>query len=713
MQKYREQMQYQLDKMVQTGKLFRSTVSGVEVWDKYIQSFDNDPIYRDPDSSTHNCNLCNNFIRRYGNIVAIDEQYQIITLWDFIPENTEYIPVNNTLSSLLSGKPIQDVFFETFESLKNLPYEGFKRPQAAYILGIRQNVKRYTKEEAELYPDAGIKKDDLKTFHHLSVCMSSKFVKNREGSIEAITSKYRDSKEVFMRGLETIPVDTLELVKDLINQGSLLDGTAHLPKLDEIIPIAKAYANVPSNKRDNWCWDKSYELSIAKFRNTLIGVLCTELAEGMELNRACQNWNKRVDPANYMKATAPITQKQINEAQIFVDDNGYTSAFKRRPATIEDIATSEILHMNADGGNITKEVKLFDAVKPTKPSRHKRSEFDKVEEVDIATFMYEILPTCTSVEAFLTNEHEQYMVTMTTSERKDSKQIFKWNNPFSWTFNGNLAGKSMIKNAVASQGGKVDGLLRFSIMWAKDSVDNSDLDAHCQERPGDLIYFSHKLSYKTGGNLDIDITQPQRHKKERKKDVVENITFPNYPEDNQSFEFMVHQYAERNSKGFEAEIEFMGVQYQYSYPYPVRQNQKIKVATVTWQNGEFVIKHHLQPTDGFGIEKEIYGLKTGHFHKVNLACLSPNHWGEDAIGNKYYFFFLDGAQAQTSLRSFHNENLKGDLVVHRKVMEVLANTTMVESTTNELSGIGFNSTVRDELILRLQGSHKRVIKVKF
>ena len=46
-------------------------------------------------------------------------------------------------------------------------------------------------------------------------------------------------------------------------------------------------------------------------------------------------------------------------------------------------------------------------------------------------------------------------------------------------------------------------------------------------------------------------------------------------------------------------------------------------------------------------------------------------------------------------------------------MEVLANTTMVESSSKELSGLGFNATVRDEVILRLKGSHKRVVKVKF
>ena len=102
-----------------------------------------------------------------------------------------------------------------------------------------------------------------------------------------------------------------------------------------------------------------------------------------------------------------ITEKQIKEARVFVDENGYTSSFNRRLATVDDIITNEILHLNSEGGAKQKDVHLFDAVQPSRSTRHKLSEFDKVEEVDINTFMYSILPTCTSVEAFLENNYKE------------------------------------------------------------------------------------------------------------------------------------------------------------------------------------------------------------------------------------------------------------------------------------------------------------------
>jgi len=67
MEKLNKKIQSQFDIMCQTGKLFRVEMSGQQIWDLYLSSFkkENDPIFRDPKSSTHNCNHCKNFIRRY------------------------------------------------------------------------------------------------------------------------------------------------------------------------------------------------------------------------------------------------------------------------------------------------------------------------------------------------------------------------------------------------------------------------------------------------------------------------------------------------------------------------------------------------------------------------------------------------------------------------------------------------------------------------
>lgn len=718
MKSFSKKIQEKFTEMSNTGKLFRLEMTGQQVWELYLSSFtkEDDPVFRDPESTTHNCNHCKNFIRRYGNIVSINKNYEIETMFDVVITG-EYENTVKVLSSALKASEITEVFFETLNELTSLPYESCSKNNKVFQLGVVSNPKRYTKEEAEKF--GVVKPNQIVTFDHLHLFVDKTFVDMSGKSVEAIMGEYRDAKNVFQRAMETIPLDTLNLVKDLIVQESLLDGTAHLHKVEQFIPFKKEYDGLSAAKRDNWCWVTSYKLPFAKFRNELIGVLCSELAEGEELNKACQSWNKRVDPVNYMKATAPITKKQIEEAKKFVEENGYVESFDRRFANIDDIKASEILHVNAGDGKI-KSVSMFDNVKSTS-TRHKRSEFDGIEEVTIDKFMKNILPSCTSVEAFLANNHEGNMVSLTTANKPDSKPIFKWDNNYSWTFNGNLAGKSQLAQMVEAKGGRTDGVFRFTHSWNELEPNQSLMDLHVfmpgctvptsgggPSVVGRRVGWNQRNDNASGGRQDVDYTEaaPKGYI------PVENITFPSLkgmPEG--IYTCKIHNWSFRGTGGKgKAEIAFEGNIFQYVYP-ATKNHEWITIAEVTLKNGRFSIEHKLPLANE--ISKELYSLETNQFHKVNLVCLSPNHWGTNEVGNKHYFFMLDGCKSPTSIRSFHNENLLGDLAQHRKVLEVLGTTNMIEPSTKQLSGLGFNATVRDELVVKLQGTHKRMMKIKF
>jgi len=79
----------------------------------------------------------------------------------------------------------------------------------------------------------------------------------------------------------------------------------------------------------------------------------------------------------------------------------------------------------------------------------------------------------------------------------------------------------------------------------------------------------------------------------------------------------------------------------------------------------------------------------------------------------YRTFSLENCKTSVPIRSFHAENLIPELAAHRKVLEVLGNTSMIQPSGNQLSGLGFNATVKDELVVKLQGNFKRVVKIKF
>jgi hypothetical protein len=90
--------------------------------------------------------------------------------------------------------------------------------------------------------------------------------------------------------------------------------------------------------------------------------------------------------------------------------------------------------------------------------------------------------------------------------------------------------------------------------------------------------------------------------------------------------------------------------------------------------------------------------------------LSPNYWDEQKVGNKHYFFILDECLNPEPTRGIYNEFLGGDLTKHRKVFEIIGDKTKCEMTDTQLSGVGFSSTKREEMLVRISG---RVMKLKF
>lgn len=181
----------------------------------------------------------------------------------------------------------------------------------------------------------------------------------------------------------------------------------------------------------------------------------------------------------------------------------------------------------------------------------------------------------------------------------------------------------------------------------------------------------------------------------------------------ETYRFFFHNFNGHPNKGIKAEIEIAGKSFSYDIKNQVMGT--CDIATITLKGGELVdIVHNVTPLNVDDFAQEIYGLETNKFHKVNLVCLSPNFWGTNKVGNKHYFFMLDKAKSPDPLRGFHNEFLCADLLTHRKVMDTLGEVSKAESTENQLSGLGFNSTVRDELIVRLTiDNNKKVVKIKF
>ena len=301
------------------------------------------------------------------------------------------------------------------------------------------------------------------------------------------------------------------------------------------------------------------------------------------------------------------------------------------------------------------------------------------------------------------------MVSLIAPSDKNSKTMFKWNNGFSWAYSGNIT-DSVIRERVKKAGGNVDGVLRFSIQWNDtDSYSPNDVDAHCIEPNGRRIYFAQKCSPLTGGNLDVDVRYPRKG-----TPAVENITWERKTcMTPGKYEFFVHMYENRGGgDGFRAEIEFDGNIYHYDYNKNLPQNKQVHVATVTLNHeGEFAIQHHIPANAS---SRELWNLKTNTFVPVSVIMYSPNYWDEqNGIGHRHYFFMLKDCINPENPNAFYNEFLNNELDKHKRVMEALGGKLAVADADDQLSGLGFSATKRNDVIVKVKGATERVFKVKF
>ncbi len=681
-------------------KIFLTDVDKDKMWEIYLESFPagTNEIYKE--RTEHDCNCCKNFIRQFGNVVAVVNG-NIESIWDLVDVEYPYDVVAGKLSEYVKSASIKNLF-------------------------IAESAKIGTDKNVQLLEEPDTLGNKTKTWEHFHVKLPSSYVNRGSKSIPDNMGTYRSNKETFKRALDELSLDAAETIVTLSNmeEGALYKGKEFLPAIKAFINTKVEYDEIEDSldselpedefkallksKQDNWCWLNSFNNPVAKLRNSAIGSLLINLSDGEDMVVAVKKYEAVVAPRNYKRSKSLVTPKMVENANKTVIELGYENSLERRYARKDDITINNVIFADGRVKSDMKKSPLMELAEDVSTVSAKK--FDHLNEVNIKDFIKDVVPFSKSIEVLVENKHTSNLMSLVAPNNIGSKSMLKWNNNFSWAYNGDIT--DSMKERVKAAGGKVDGVLRFSIQWNDDGDNSIDFDAHAYEPDGTKIAYNTYRGHKTksSGMLDVDIKSPGS------KIAVENITWTNFEKmQNGEYKFIVHNFdGHLSNGGFTAEIEYEGELHTFSYDKNLRGGEHITVATVKLDKKTGIIVD-AKIDSGTSIKsKEVWGVNTSKFVNVDMMMLSPNYWDEQTeTGHKHYFFILEGCKAEENPRGFFNEFLSGDLHEHRKVFEVLGSKMKVESSDEQLSGIGFSETQENSIVVKVDGDSKKTFKVNF
>lgn len=670
--------------VVHAPQVYVTGVDGDALYQRYLSSFPEgtNPFFKK--QTEHECSCCRHFIRRAGNVVSVSDQGVIRTIWDEAAEEAPhpYDVVAAVLREAVLGADISDL----------------------YRVGAKESS--FGAATTRSLDDGG----KALTWNHLYTDAIPKAL--RAASPDQVRGDYRTTVQVFTRGLVELAPSALDTVLALIEGNNLYRGAEHKAAVVQFMAAQRAFQAKGPRERAVFAWTNAVGPA-SRFRNTVIGTLVQDLSDGVDVERAVASFEQKVAPTHYKRTSAVITPMMVKKAMETIGTLGLEPALERRFATIHDLSVNDVKWVD---GSVKPAMKggladtLLQVAATANPQNAKKDE-ERAEDIGLETFVEQVLPTATGMEVLLKGEHLGNLMSLTAPVNPEPRQLFRWSNDFAWSYGGNVT--DSIAERVKRAGGQVEGAaLRISLSW----FNYDDLDLHVYEPAArgvsglrDHIYFSNKRGA-SGGVLDVDMNAGGG----RTREAVENVVWMDKMPSG-AYKVVVNNFTQREASdvGFVVEVECGGRLSHFSYNKSVRDKQDVHVVTLHMKEGRLDrVEIDDAAITASNISQTKWGLSTEQYVKVDAVTLSPNYWGDNAVGNKHTFFVLRGCRNDESTRGIYNEFLHPRLEPHRKVFEVIGDKTKCQPTDGQLSGLGFSSTKRTSFLARVQqGRRQRVFNI--
>ena len=193
-EKMRNQVKKHFDStMSPSDYLFKVDIDSEEFYQLYLDSFPEEirGVYRE--RAWHDCSVCRHFLRVMGNVVSIDEDYELSTLFSFTPIK-EYEHVFKVLEEyILKNGQIKDIFCHNQSKV-----------------GVKENFERLDNGE-------------ILKHNHFFLELPQKFVLDGK-LINTYLSTARTDKELLLKSIESISIESIDTILELIESNTLYRG---------------------------------------------------------------------------------------------------------------------------------------------------------------------------------------------------------------------------------------------------------------------------------------------------------------------------------------------------------------------------------------------------------------------------------------------------------------------------------------------------------
>lgn len=381
--------------------LFTVAVERHELFETYLATLPEEA------RQEHNCSCCRDFLRQYGNLVAITKDgRQVSAMWnpDAAPEL--YRDAVALMARTVEGAKVTGVFISS-EGMWGEPQAGGFSHFAVEPM-TNQIYRRSVSSPMTARQKMAVKREDYRTLQ---------------------------------RGLAEFSRDTVAQAITLLDADALSRGEKVIGPVRWLLNLIDATADKHGRAKENVTWlaVAGAPVGFCQPRSTMAGTLLEDIAAGMSFDEVRRRFESKMHPLRYQRPQAAPSAGNIQQAEKLVKELGIDRALQRRFARLDELKT---IWRPTEPAKPAAESKggVFGHLQPKGAVTPAPMDMDATD-ITWVKFAKKVLPDAKQIE-FLVNHNRANFTALLTAVHDDAPAIIQWDdenerNPFShYVYNG-------------------------------------------------------------------------------------------------------------------------------------------------------------------------------------------------------------------------------------------------------------------------------------